>query len=272
MMPLIQADWSAVAVLAAISLAEGLQKVPHGAVVLRALGLSEWLVVEGHGRQTGWRLISMWPPFTRHLVLLPRVDDLTEPTRSELQERLERVQRLLPALEALGAFELVALVLGVPVASATFGGTGFLLALGVVVAGVAGCTLLTMHALRRLGYTTGEAWTRARSVVSPFGSSQASEKVLAAVFEQASPVQAARLMMSDGAFRQWIRPAVYDVRQGSADVLGVQVLLDEDERARALVTEPFDGPVCPRCGRTFRHGMQSCVDCGGLALAARARP
>jgi hypothetical protein len=169
----------------------------------------------------------------------------------------------------LGAFELIALVLGVPVAAATFGGTGFLIALAVVVLGVTACTLVAFNALRKLGFSNGEVWERARGLVSPFGASQASEKVLEAVFEGASPVQAARLLMAEAAFREWIRPAVYDVRAGGPDVFGVHALLDEQERARALETEPFEGPVCPRCGRAFRSGVQSCVDCGGLALGTR---
>ncbi|HEX5634393.1 MAG TPA: hypothetical protein VFX50_14230, partial [Gemmatimonadales bacterium] len=138
---LLGADWLTVGILAVIALAEGARRIPDGALILRALGLSDWLVLEGRDGRSRLRFVSWWPPFTRHVVLLPATEGVSR-SRREITERLQLVDRRLGALESLGALQVVTLVLGVPILSARFSATGFIASLVAVVVLTACCAIV----------------------------------------------------------------------------------------------------------------------------------
>lgn len=260
-------DWSTVAVLAAIVLAEGARRVPRGAVVLRALGLGEWLAVDTSNWRHGWRLVSWWPPLTRHVMIAPP-GDAAATAQADLAERYQRVQSIVGWLEGLGALQLLALVAGVPLLSARLGGAGFLAMLAAVLLLSLTLMLLARHAMQGVGFTSQKATRATLGLLSPFASSRAAEMVLEAALRGGTPVQAARVMMTEAAFHEWIRPTLYD-QPGERSTLLAQVdASDADSVARYLSVDAMQGPVCPRCGREYRRGVERCIECPGVHLSA----
>ncbi len=74
-MPLV-ADWATTAVLLAVLLAEGIRRLPAGAIVLRRTLRGSWRIVHGPTVRPEWRLVSIWAPFLEHLVV--RADTLAD--------------------------------------------------------------------------------------------------------------------------------------------------------------------------------------------------
>jgi len=257
-------DWSAVGVLALVVLVDGLRKLPADAVILRSVLGGPWYPVEPTKSRPGWRIVSLWPPLSRHIVLFRQA---TPPDLAAAADRLHALGWTAPALIVLGWLSLGSLVLGVPIAAARFGGWGFVGGAVVVELVAMVSAAIAFHALRRLQLAPSAAARRAAVLLSPFAASRAPELVLEAAVECLQPVAVLRALLSDSAFDAWLRPRAYDALQGNADSL---LLADMTSEPLAVVvgTRPpgISGLYCPRCGQSYRDGAATCSGCEGVGL------
>ena len=264
-MPLLAGvDWSTVGVLALVVLLDGLRKVPTEALILRSVLGGPWYPVESSRIRPGWRIVSLWPPISRHIVLSRQV---TSPHPPDVVGRLHALGWAAPALTGLGWLSLGALVLGVPIAAARFGGWGLVggAAIAELVAVVS--AVIAFSALRRLHFPRSAAARRAAVLLSPFAAPRAGELVLEAVVEDLQPVAVLRALLPDAAFDAWLRPRAYDAMQGSPDPM-LRADLAREPLAVVVSARPpgVSGLYCPRCGQSYRDGAAACAGCDGVGL------
>jgi hypothetical protein len=256
-------DWSTVGVLALVVLLDGLRKVPAEALVLRSVLGGPWHPVESSGVRLGWRIVSLWPPISRHIVL----SRAEPPDPPDVVARLRALGWTAPALMVLGWPSLGALVLGVPIAAARFGGWGLVggAAIAELVAVVS--AVIAFSALRRLHFPRSAAARRAAVLLSPFAAPRAGELVLEAAVEGLPPVAVLRALLSDAAFDAWLRPRAYDALQGNPDPM---LRADQAWESLAVVVGARPpgvlGLYCPRCGQGYRDGTATCHGCDGVGL------
>jgi hypothetical protein len=258
-------DTSTFWVLAAIALAEGLRRVPVGGVLLRRVPGYPWQVAAGPYRASAWRLTSVFSPLALHL-LLQRAEAAPRPIPGRGAIRLWITLLRVPSLLAL-----VALVIGVPLLTASMAARGLILS----VAAALGTSLLTavlaMLALARMGIGWKTAAGDALRILSPFTAPRAPEIVLERVLAGVPVLDAARALLPPDAFAAWIRPLAYDaVVRGADDGL---VPRGEAERIiRELPADAAPGDAwCPRCAGVYQPGVESCRGCGEVPLE-RATP
>ena len=237
--------------LALLTLVEGVRRVPRGSVVLQRVMFGQWRIQppEPGDRR---RLLSWWSPFMTSIVLAPRekYQDTEGPD----------VRTALFDLRLLGLVELVALVLGVPLALQRFGATGFLAALGAVLL----LCLTIVTALAVGAHSLGRPWRAALRFalpfVSPFSAPRAAEALLEVALGDVAPAVASRALLPADAFLRWVRPLVYDARNGGEVDRRLLEGLNLSELDTALASQNGQGMWCRRCGATFVQG-KICSEC-----------
>ena len=262
-MPLLaDVDWSTVGVLALVVLLDGLRKVPAEALMLRSVLGGPWYPVESSGMRPGWRIVSLWPPINRHIVL----SRVASPGPPDVVGRLRALGWTAPALTVLGWLSLGALVLGVPIAAARFGGWGLVGGAAIAELAAVVSAVVAFSALRRLHFPRSAAARRAAVLLSPFTAPRAGELVLEAAVEGLPPVAVLRALLSEAAFDAWLRPRAYDALQGNPDPL---LRADLREPLAVVVGARPPGVLglyCPRCGQGYRDGAATCHGCDGVGL------
>ncbi len=257
-------DWSTVGVLALVVLVDGLRKLPADVLILRSVLGGPWYPVESSRTRPGWRIVSLWPPISRHIVLSRGA---ASPHPADAAGRLHALGWTGPALMALGWLSLGALVLGVPIAAARLGGWGLVGGAAVVELVAVISAVIAFSALRRLQFPRSAAARRAAVLLSPFAASRAGELVLEAAVEGLPPVAVLRALLSDAAFDAWLRPRAYDALQGNPDPLLLGELPGEPLAVVVGARPPgVSGVYCPRCGQSYRDGAATCSGCDGVEL------
>ena len=114
-------DWSTVVILAAVTLLDGVRRVPAGALVLRQVLAGRWTVADREA-EPGLRLVSAWSSFTLPLIIpsggVSGADAPGDHAHTSLDDRLARARGVVGFLRLLGASIVLAIVLGVPAAVA----------------------------------------------------------------------------------------------------------------------------------------------------------
>lgn len=259
-------DWTTFWLLAGIALAEGLRRVPGGGVLLRRVPGYPWQVAAGPYRAAAWRLTSAFSPVALHALLQP-----AEGAPRELPP-CGRLRLWITLLRIPSLLALAALLLGVPLLSASMGTRGLILG----IAAAFGTSLLTaigsMLALVRLGIGWKTAAGDALRIVSPFTSPRAPEIVMERALTGVPMIDPIRALLPPGAFAEWVRPLAYDQAVRGVD----DALLPRDEAERIIRTPPADASPqdawCPRCAGIYQPGVESCRGCGGVPLERMASP
>lgn len=276
-------EMSAAAAMAAVTWLEGAARLPAGAVVLARPGLGAWRVREPSEIGAGWRVVAWWPPLTLAVVLATTPDDATRddatpddapraitPRRalSRLRARQRRTRASIAVLRACGALVLAGLVAGVPLATHRWGGAGLVASLGAVLYVALVASSAAYSGLRRAGVRPRSALTRAARCLWPFATLRGAAMVQEAVVAGAPNAVVARALLDDTAFASWVRPALWDHAHEShtpgvlADV-AASLTREEAEQVAERVPEAAgegDG-WCPRCGMTYRGGVEKCAGC-----------
>ncbi len=255
-------NWEVVAVFAALVLLEGLRRVPAGALVLKGSGPAGWRPQGEPEPRPRWRLISWWSPIAPAL-LLPPLGGAPVLQRGELEARLHLVRRVSPWLAVSGAATLLALIFGLPVATARFGAVGFLAGAAVVFTLAVTNACAGAFALRRLGPAPRR--TRILAWCSPFAAGRVLEGVFEAALAGASPAQAVRALAGETVFATWCRPRAYDVVFQGAHDDDLRAAADQATLEAIVASPPQDGAggssFCPRCAATWRIRSDACPAC-----------
>lgn len=252
-------DWSTFWLLGGIALAEGLRRVPAGSLLLRHVAGYPWHVAAGPYRAAGWRLTSAFSPLALHCVLQP-----AEPGDARNPMRLRRGWITLVRIPGLLA--LIALLVGVPLLSASMGTMGLILAIAAAFGTALVTAMVSMLAMARMGVGWKTAAWDALRIVSPFTAPRAPEIVLERVLAGVPVVDAARALLPADAFAAWLRPLAYDAVVRDADA----GIVPRDEAERIIRTPPADAAPgdawCPRCAGIYQPGVESCRGCGDVPL------
>jgi hypothetical protein len=253
-------DWSTFWLLAAIVLAEGLRRVAAGGVLLRRVPGYPWHVAAGPYRALAWRLTSAFSPLALHSVLQPADAAPREmPSRGAI--RLWITLLRIPSLLAL-----VALLVGVPLLSASMATRGLILAALAALATSLLTALVAMLALARMGIGWKTAAGDALRILSPFTTPRAPEIVLERVLAGVPPIESVRAFLPADAFAEWIRPLAYDEVMRGAD----GAIVPRDEAERIIRQPPADAapgdPWCPRCAGIYQPCVETCRGCGEVPL------
>lgn len=256
-------DWTTFWLLGGIALAEGLRRVPAGGVLLRRVPGYPWHVAAGPYRAPGWRLASAFSPLALHCLLQP---PKTGQARSAA--RLRRGWITLVRIPSVLA--LAALLVGVPLLSASMATRGLILAVAAAFSASLLTALVSLLALMRMGVGWKTAAGDALRIVSPFTAPRAPEVVLERVLAGVPPVDAARALLPADAFAAWLRPLAYDEVMRDAD----DGIVPRDEAERVIRTPPADAAPgdawCPRCAGVYQPGAQTCRGCGDVPLEREA--
>jgi hypothetical protein len=273
-------DWSTAAILAAVTLLDGVRRVPAGALVLRRVLAGQWTVADREA-EPGLRLVSSWSSFTLPLVIrsggIPDTDILGEQGHDSLEARLARVRRIIGTLRVLGALVLLAIVFGVPIAVVRFDVWGLVASLAMVMLLSMVTTIVVAWTMRRSGRSWRRAARIAAPILYPFSTPRAAELVLGDAVAGAAPLMVARSLLGDAAFASWVRPHAYDAMQGGArtqDRRGLVALVGRSGLAQIVATPPANCGTgeryCARCARVYRAETTTCPECEGLPLVAHS--
>lgn len=247
-------DWSTFWLLAGITLAEGFRRVPAGSLLLRHVAGYPWHVAAGPARASGWRLASAFSPLALHCLVQPPADG--GPRQAG---RLRR--GWITLLRIPSFFALLALLVGVPLLTASMGTTGLILAIAAAFGTSLLTSIVSMVALARMGTGWKRAAGDAVRVISPFAAPRAPEVVLERVLSGLPVADAARALLPADDFALWIRPFAYDQVVRGAD----DALLPRDEAERIVREPPPDAAPgdawCPRCAGTYLPGVETCRGC-----------
>jgi len=240
--------------LALLTLIEGVRRVPRGSVVLHRVLFGQW-TVEPPEPGERVRLLSWWSPLMSTIVLAPR-----QQYRRTDADVVQSLYTALFDLRVLGVVELLVLVLGVPFALQRFGALGFFAALGVVL--LLCLTIFTAVAFsaRGLGKPWRAALRWALPYLSPFAAPRGAEALLEEALRDVPPSVASGALLPADAFLRWVRPIVYDARNGREVDRGLLQGLNLKDLGAALTSQNGQGMWCPRCGATFVQG-ESCSEC-----------
>jgi len=240
--------------LALLTLIEGVRRVPRGSVVLHRVLFGQWTVEPPESGERV-RLLSWWSPLMSTIVLAPR-----QQYRRTDADVVQSLYTALFDLRVLGVVELLVLVLGVPFALQRFGALGFFAALGVVL--LLCLTIFTAVAFsaRGLGKPWRAALRWALPYLSPFAAPRGAEALLEEALRDVPPSVASGALLPAEAFLRWVRPIVYDARNGREVDRGLLQGLNLKDLGVALTSQSGQGMWCPRCGATFVQG-ESCSEC-----------
>ncbi|HST60373.1 MAG TPA: hypothetical protein VLK84_16865 [Longimicrobium sp.] len=253
-------DWLTFWVLGGMTLWEGVRRVPAGAVLLRHVAGYTWHPAGGPFAAAGWRLASWLSPLVCHVMLAPGPGDGRVPPR--------RLARWTALLRVSGALAWIALVVGVPLLTASAGLGGFILAAGAAVGASVLTASLSGLALRRMAVPWKTALRDGAGILSPFAAPRAAEVVLERALEGVGLVDALRALLPPAAFAEWVRPLAYDQARGGDAHPGA--LLPAGEAAAILQLAPAGsvaGDVyCARCGRVYLPTATACRACDGVEM------
>jgi hypothetical protein len=266
-------DTSTMLVLAAIALAEGLERVPAGSLVLRRFLNGPWQIEEPSGTGDRLRLVHWWAPWTE-AVTVPAGGCSARPlSRAELVSRLNAILVVRRTARVIGAATLTLLIVGVPAAFGLAGAVGGLVSLGGVFAGQVALALLTWRGLSLLSAGPQQQWRSLAPNLNPFAAPGAGSRLLARAVAGAAPATVAQTLLTPGRWAKWFRPQAYDagVARTLERDLGNELEGAEETIAAALAQRPvMSGDVlwCPRCAATYHSGSRECADCNIPLLAA----
>jgi hypothetical protein len=251
-----------VAVFAALVLFEGLRRVPAGALVMRGIGPTGWRPMGTPEPRPRWRLISWWSPIAPALVL-PSFEGAPALRAAEIEARLKVAVRAAPWLAGSAAVTLLALIIGLPVASSRFGAIGFFAGAAVLLTLALANAAAGAFTLRRLGYPTRRGQVLAWC--SPFAAGRVLETVYEVVLAGASQAQAVRALAGEDAFATWSRPRAYDVVITGAEDPDLRAAADEATLKAIVAARPPQGEAgatfCPRCAATWVLREGPCPAC-----------
>jgi hypothetical protein len=264
------------ATLYAITLSEGVRRLPAEAIVLRRFGFGPWRFVRRVEIGAGIRLISWCLPASLPLVLQGgtspvEADDIREQL-AMMRHRLAEARLSLGLLRMLGLMTLILLVAGVPIAVERSGLFGLVAAAIVLLELTFVQALWTGWLLRRLGASGRSAAAKALKLLNPFGVQRAAEIVLARIVGEVPVLAVACELLGQEEFVHAFRPMLYDALHGDAPQPGLSNLtpLVADGRLASLLgTAPIGlgtGAFCPRCASQFASGVPFCSDCDGVPL------
>ncbi|HEY9226505.1 MAG TPA: hypothetical protein VIP11_07665 [Gemmatimonadaceae bacterium] len=254
------------AALLAVATAEGVRRIPDGSIVLRRIAFGPWRVARIVNLGAGVGVVSLCIPLSLPVVLPDLSVDTSQGTRrivTQLRARARRARRSLIALRLFGMSILVALVIGVPVATSRYGEWGLVVSAATVMLGTIAQATVAWRALRRLGDTNAVALRRTLPLLSPFGAPRACEVVQTRILTGLPPLVVAHLLLGEEALLREMRPELYDIardeRSTWLDSMGIT------ERVHAFTAQPADsawrGSFCPRCGTSFHDGFAECSGC-----------
>lgn len=270
-------DWTTSAVLAALLWADGIRRVPAGALIVRRVLAGPWRV-QDVADASGPRAVGWWPPLSLALVL-------TEPSAErtggiDLRARMRTVGLPLRVLRVLGCAVVAGLVFGVPFAARHHGAFGLAIAASVLLLLGLGCATTTAVALRRLGLPRSAALRASVPLVWPFSGPSAAERVLAHAVSGAAPIRVVEHLLRPEDFAHWMRPLAHDVLNGATPRVGAATL-DGDALLRAFDAKTLaafvDTPpphlgngngYCARCGAEYRPDVRACAECEGVTLSS----
>lgn len=259
-----------IAILALLTLIEGVRRVPGGSVVLRRALFGPWTVERPESQQR-LRLLSWWSPIMTTIVLAPR-QSYQQLSADAVRKQLEgrELYTALFDLRFLGVIELVVLVLGVPLALDRFGATGFFAAMGAVLLLCLAVFTALAFGARSLGKPWRAALRWAFPFVSPFAAPRAAEALLEETLREVPPSVVSSALLPPDAFLGWMRPFVYDATNGGEVdrrfLEGVDLKELRASLAQRSASQQGPGLWCPRCGATFVRG-DACSECGVRLVA-----
>ncbi|MGH7520923.1 MAG: hypothetical protein ACREMI_06565 [Gemmatimonadales bacterium] len=261
-----------IAILALVTLLEGIRRVPRGSLLLRRVLFGAWRVRPAPPAMTddSLQLLSWWSPIVSTVILRPpRAETSPKPKAwkvGPVRARLEQHRQTLLDLRVLGLAALLGLVVGIPLAIDRMGAQGFFFALGLL--GVI-CFFVCERmyaAARAMDKTRKAAFSWVIGSFSPFAAPRAAEVLLEELVRDIPPGLVARVLLPFAEFLAWVRPHAYDSSQGAPADARFLAGLDPAELKQSLA--PPDPAVaiggqrwCPRCGATFVEA-DACSDCG----------
>jgi hypothetical protein len=254
-------DWVSFWLLNGVFLWDGVQRVPAGAWVLRHPAGYPWHVAHGPTVRTGRRLVSWLSPLVCHVVLAPGPGAGRTPPA--------HLGRWVALLRLPAAVVFAAIVVGVPLLSASMGFLGLVYALAAAFGGALVTALLSMLVLWRMGVPARTAARHAFGTLSPFAAPRAPEMVLARALEGVAFLDAVRFLLPPDEFAGWARPLAYDLSRGDDGVAADGLLPAGD--VRAILRHPPPGSLagdvyCARCGRVYLPSATACRACEGVEL------
>lgn len=269
-MPLV-ADWATTAALLGVLLAEGIRRLPAGAIVLRRTLRGNWRIVHGPTVRPEWRLVSIWAPFLEHLVIQAGMPADLFPTDDGGRQGDHR--RRLPSRLTIATFRiaggalLLVVALGVPAATATFGITG--LARSVVLAFLCS-TVVALSAAMHLERIVGgwrAALTSAAPLLSPFAAPRVAEMLLQTTVNGLAASAALEVLVRPDDFQRWARVHAYDTLEARSSALGCAPGGRLEAIIAAIPESCGHGDrFCPRCGAVFLAHVEECSDCVSVVL------
>jgi hypothetical protein len=267
------ADTSTMLVLAAITLAEGVVRVPAGSVVLRRFLNGAWEIEGPTGPGNTLRLIHWWSPWTDAIVVSPRSREAAPLGRARLLSRLAATATVRRTARIIGAATLLLLVIGVPAGLGWAGAVGGLSALGSVLSGQLALGLLGWRGLGHLGVARRERVSALASILNPFAAPALASRLLATATAEATPETVGQTLLSSERWASWFRPRAYDAGvalQPDPD-LAHELEAADEAIAQVLAQRPSmasDGLWCPRCAATYRAVATECAECRITLLKA----
>jgi len=267
-------DTSTMLVLAAIALAEGVERVPAGSLVLRRFLNGAWQTEDPGGHGDRLRLVHWWSPWTEAIIVPPGPGAGRRPSRGELVSRLAAIATVRRTARIIGAATLLLLIIGVPAAFGLAGAVGGLVSLGGVFAGQVALALLGWRGLGLLHLGRQQRLRCLLPNLNPFTAPAVASRLMASAVSGATPATVAQTLLSPGSWAKWFRPQAYDaaIAQTVNRDLAKELEAGEETIADVLSQRPEmttgDLLWCPRCASTYQAGSLHCADCNISLLPA----
>lgn len=261
------------AILYAITLSEGVRRLPADAIVLRQVGFGRWRFVRRVEIGAGLRLVSWCLPVSLPLVVRPESSAAGEQV-SDLRARIADTRLSVALLRALALATLLLLVAGVPILVERNGLFGLVLAVIVLLELTFVQAIWAGWLLKRLGASGRSAAMASLKLLNPFAVQRAPEAVFARIVADTPALVVAHELLGEEDFVRAFRPMLYDtlhddeLREG---VAGLTPFLAAERLASMLRTPPpglASGAFCPRCESQFASGAGFCSDCDDVPLIA----
>lgn len=251
-----------------------LRHIRSGSLVVEQVLEGPWRIKEVV-RNERWLALARWPAVCVSVVV---TDNSGAGVRRSLISRLQIVRMRVRILRIIGVTICMLLVLVGPWAVAHFGSVGLMvvgastLCLDVV------CATLAYSCAQTLGRSARLARRFAAPFLWPFSAPYAAERVLTIATEEAQALDAARALLSEQAYLDWLRPHAFDVVKAStlrgkpprsgehqlmaefSSTMSFRRLSKVVERAPSYLTT-HGGNYCPRCGAEFDTSAVNCMDC-----------
>jgi hypothetical protein len=282
-------DLGTVAVLAIVVWLDGWRRVSGGTILVARTALGPWIVRAPWLRAGPFALVTWCASLVVPFLLAPPLASGARPAArwtndfavatARTARRLRRARPVIVFLRALGILLTLWIIVGIPVATARFGGHGLIYGvLGAFVLAIE-ITLITTLQLTSLGVSFGRSFRVSAQLLSPFTAPRAAEIIIAEAVGRLHSLAPIAALLGEQAFLTWLRPWAYDELAGrergsetdATLALLVRALprhvLDSAVRPAAAEITGADGArYCPRCARTYRDVAETCANCDQLAL------